>query len=150
MWMLSWIPDSFLHLAVLTVLFTGLGLFVLSLIMNFIPTIRNYRELVRISGTILIVAGVYFYGSYETEMSWRAKIEQAKAVVEKKQLDAKRANVRIQKVYITKQKIVHDTRIVIQERIREVEKRIDAECKIDPAVIEIHNQAARNPLEGKK
>jgi hypothetical protein len=150
MWMLSLIPDSYLHLAILAILFTGIGLFVISLILNFIPTIRDYRELVRIIGMLLIIGGVYSYGGYETEMSWRAKMEQAKTVVEQKQLDAKRATVRIQKVYITRQKIVHDTKIVIQERIREVEKRIDAECKIDPAVIEIHNQAARNPLEGKK
>lgn len=98
----------------------------------------------------MIIASVYFYGSYNTEQEWRQRMAQAKTVVEQKQLDAKKATVKIKRVYITKEKIIRETQVVVQERIREVEKLIDAECKIDPVVINIHNQAARNPLEGKK
>ena len=35
------------------------------------------------------------------------------------------------------------TQVVIQERIKEVEKRIDSQCTVDPEVIQILNDAAK-------
>jgi hypothetical protein len=44
---------------------------------------------------------------------------------------------------------VRDTQIVVQEKIREVEKVINEKCEIDPAVIDIHNHAAETPGDAK-
>jgi hypothetical protein len=35
--------------------------------------------------------------------------------------------------------------VVIQEKLKEVEKVIDAKCEIDPSVISILNEAAKAP-----
>ena len=56
---------------------------------------------------------------------------------------SKQKNVEIQTIYRDKVKVVKEQQIVIQERIKEVEKKIDAECKIAPEAIDILNQAAR-------
>ena len=37
-----------------------------------------------------------------------------------------------------------------KERIKEVEKRIDADCRLDSEVPKILNDAARNPLKDNK
>ena len=74
MWMLSFIPDAWLHLAVIYVLFAGVGLYALSFFTKFIPPLIPYSGITRIVATILIVCGIYFYGSYSTEMSWRNKV----------------------------------------------------------------------------
>ena len=74
MWMLSFIPDALLHLAVISVLFTGLGIYAISFFTRFIPPLIPYSGIARIIGTLLIVGGIYFYGNYSTEMSWRNKV----------------------------------------------------------------------------
>ena len=82
-------------------------------------------------------------------MEWRAKVvkvEEKVAVVEEKSVEA---NVVVQKVFVDKIKVVKDTKIVVQEKIVEVEKIIDAECKVAPDVLDILNQAAKNPGASK-
>jgi hypothetical protein len=51
-------------------------------------------------------------------------------------------------VYIDRVKTVKDTQYVIQERIKEVEKIIDKECKVVPEAVDIHNAAAKNRKPG--
>ena len=83
MWFLNFIPDSLLHEFIIIVLAAGAGLYVIGLLINFIPPLYPYKEMIRIVGTILMVAGVYGIGSYSTEMVWRARMEAAQAQVEK-------------------------------------------------------------------
>ena len=143
MWMLSFIPDTWLYLAVISVLSAGIGLYVLSFFTRFIPPLIPYSGIARIVGTVLIVAGIYFYGSYSTEMSWRNRVAELEEKIKISEAKSKAANIEIQTVYRDKVKIVKETQVVIQERIKEVEKRIDAQCTVDAEVINILNEAAK-------
>ena len=143
MWMLSFIPDTWLYLAVISVLSAGIGLYVLSFFTRFIPPLIPYSGIARIVGTVLIVAGIYFYGSYSTEMSWRNRVAELEEKVKISEAKSKAANIEIQTVYRDKVKIVKETQVVIQERIKEVEKRIDSQCTVDAEVINILNEAAK-------
>lgn len=143
MWMLSFIPDALLHLVVIGITFAGLGIYALSFFTRFIPPLIPYSGIARIVGTVLIVAGIYFYGSYSTEMSWRNKVAELEEKVKISEAKSKTANVEIQTVYRDKVKIVKETQVVIQERIKEVEKRIDSQCTVDTEVINILNDAAK-------
>lgn len=150
MWILSLIPDSFLYMVVLGVLISGAALYAISLVLKFIPNFAWLRSPARSVSVILLIIGVYFYGSYDTEMSWRKKEEDAKkdiTVIEEKSNDV---NIVTKNVYITREKIIKDTQKEIQEKIVEVEKIIDRECKVQPEAISILNQAAKYPLEDKK
>ena len=143
MWMLSFVPDALLHLVVITVVFTGVGLYALSFFTKLIPPLIPYSGIVRIVGTVLIVCGIYFLGSYSTEMSWRNKVAELEEKVKVSEQKSKEANVQIQTVYKDKIKVVKEIQVVIQERIKEVEKRIDSQCTVDPEVIKILNDAAK-------
>ena len=143
MWMLSFVPDALLHLVVITVVFTGVGLYALSFFTKLIPPLIPYSGIVRIVGTVLIVCGIYFLGSYSTEMSWRNKVAELEEKVKVSEQKSKDANVQIQTVYKDKIKVVKEIQVVIQERIKEVEKRIDSQCTVDPEVIQILNDAAK-------
>ena len=143
MWMLSFIPDALLHLVVIGITFAGLGIYALSFFTRFIPPLIPYSGIARIVGTVLIIAGIYFYGSYSTEMSWRNKVAELEEKVKISEAKSKTANVEIQTVYRDKVKIVKETQVVIQERIKEVEKRIDSQCTVDTEVINILNDAAK-------
>jgi hypothetical protein len=142
MFLLSFIPDTWLYLAVISVLFTGLGLYAISFFTRFVPPLIPYSGIVRIVGTVLIVAGIYFYGSYSTEMSWRNRVAELEEKVKVSEAKSKEANIQIQTVYKDRVKLVKETQVVIQERIKEVEKRIDSQCTVDNSVIQILNDAA--------
>ena len=58
---------------------------------------------------------------------------------------SKAANDKLSQVRKQKNRVLVQRQVVIQERIKTVEKRIDAECKVDPAAVQILNDAAINP-----
>ena len=143
MWLLSFVPDSFLHLAVLVVLFSGVSVYVFSFFLNLWPPALPYREMVRILGTLLAVAGVYFYGIYDTEMTWRNKVAELEGKVKISEQQSKDANVQIKTVYVDRIKIVKEQQVVIQNKIVEVADKIDAKCSVIPDALDILNQAAK-------
>jgi hypothetical protein len=145
-WFLNFIPDSLLQTTILGVLFSGLGLYVFGLFINFFPTAYPYREPIRIVATILIVCGIYGEGSYFNEMSWRAKVAQAQAAVVLAEEKSKEVNTVIETKIVKQKQIVHDHNVVVQKEIQINEKLIDKECKLDPVVIKILNDAASNPF----
>jgi hypothetical protein len=80
-------------------------------------------------------------------MSWRNKVAELEEQVKVAEAKSKIVNVEIQTVYRDKVKIVKETQVVIQERIKEVEKRIDSQCTVDTDVIKILNDAAARKVK---
>jgi len=143
MWMLSFIPDALIALIVHIILAVGVIVFFVGSFASKFPFISAYGNIVKIVAGILLVAGLYFEGGIGIEQEWRNKVAEAEAKIKIAEEKAKQENVRIQTVYKDKVKIVKEQQIVIQERIKEVEKKIDAECKVAPEAIDLLNQAAR-------
>jgi hypothetical protein len=149
MWMLSFIPDDLLYLAVIGIMFTGITLYALSFITRVLPPLIPYSGMIRILGSILTVVGIYFFGSYSTEMEWRAKVTELESKVAVAEQQSAEANTKIQTVVKEKIKYVKETRVVIQEHIKTVEAKIDSMCKVAPEAIDILNEAAATPGEKK-
>ena len=149
MFLLSFLPDSFLLWVINTILLVGLVGTLSSYFIRFIPPLFPYAGLIKTIGIVLLVAGVYFRGGYGVEMEWRARVAEVEAKVAAAEAKSKEVNTVIQKVYVDKVKIVTDTKIVIQEKIVEKEKIIDAECKVAPEAISILNEAAKTPGASK-
>jgi hypothetical protein len=91
---------------------------------------------------VLLVAGVYFKGGYSVEMEWRAKVAELESKVAVAEQKSKEANTQIQTVYVDRVKVVKEKQIVIQEKLKTVEVKIDANCKVVPEAIDILNDAA--------
>ena len=145
MWMLSFVPDALLHVVVIGIMIAGIGIYTLSFLTRFVPPLIPYSGIARIIGTILLVGGIYFYGSYSTEMEWRAKVAELEAKVAIAEQKSIEANAKIQTVVKEKIKYVKETRVVIQEHIKTVEAKIDSICKVAPEAIDILNEAAATP-----
>jgi hypothetical protein len=156
MWMLSFVPDSLLIWIVNTILVIGavgsfLSFFVLHKLLNKIPALAPYYLLIQVVSAVLLIAGIYFKGGYDVEASWRDKIRIAQEKAALAEQQAKEANVKLDAEIKKKQQVVKENTIVYRDRIREVEKIIDKECKVAPEAIDIHNAAAKNkPLEKKQ
>ena len=149
MWILSFIPDSFLLWAVNTILLIGvvgslLSFFLLHRIVRWFPALAPYHLLVQIVSIVLLVAGVYFRGGYDTEASWREKLRVAEEKARAAEEQAKVVNEKIVVQYRDRVKTVKENVIVYQDRIKEVEKIINQECKVAPEAIDILNNAAKN------
>jgi uncharacterized membrane protein YraQ (UPF0718 family) len=155
MWMLAFVPDAFLAYIVNAILIAGaigtfLTFFILHRIVRWFPAIAPYHLILQITSIVLLVAGVYLKGGYGVEMEWREKLRIAEERVKAAEEQAKVVNEKIVTVYKDRVKVVTDTKIVIQEKIKEVEKIIDAQCKVAPEAVDIHNAAAKNRRPGEE
>jgi hypothetical protein len=146
MFLLNFIPDAFLLWVVNAILIAGIigtvVAFFFGFFIRFIPWIIPYRMLLQIVALVLLIAGVYFKGGVGVEMSWRARVAEMEAKVAKAEAESKTANEKIKTVYVDKVRVVKETQVVIQEKLKTVEVKIDANCKVVPEAISILNEAA--------
>lgn len=162
MWLLSWVPDSLLELAVNGILAIGvigtfLTFFIVNRLLRWFPPLANWITVAQVVSAVTLLAGVYFKGSFQTEREWRAKVAEAQQRIDRAEAEAKQANAALAKK--TKEKIVYVKekgmiikqyldRVVTQDR--EVVKFVE-NCPIPKKIVETHNAAATNtPVEGKK
>jgi preprotein translocase subunit SecF len=153
MWLLSFVPDSFLLWLVNTILIVGaigafLSFFLLHKILNKIPALAPYHLLIQIVSAVLLVAGIYFKGGYSVEMEWRDKLKAAEERAAIAEVKAAETNIIIQEKIVERIKVVKEIQIVNQDRIVKQKEYIDRDCKVPQIAIDIHNDAARNRKPG--
>ena len=119
-WMLGLIPDSFFVWVTYTLMIIGAGLYVASKLVTWIPLMSQYKLPSELIGLIEIA---------------EEKSAQVNTVIKEK--------------IVYKTKVIKQKEIEYIDRIKEVEKIIDAKCEIDPAAIDILNKAALDPTKEK-
>jgi len=148
--MLSFIPDSFFLWVSYTLIGIGVGLYVLSKIVKWLPILSQYKFPAEILGVLILTVGAYVFGSYGTEMVWRERVRELEAKVAIAEQKSKETNTIIKEKIITKVKEIK----VFQDRIKEVivekEKIIDAQCKVPQEALDILNESAAGVPEGEK
>jgi hypothetical protein len=144
MWMLSFIPDSLLHLVVLAMMFSGAGLYTASFFLGFFPPALPYKEPIRIFGSLLAIAGVYCFGGYDVEMSWRKKADEQQAKIAVSEQQSKDANKQLQDAVKAKDAAIKAAAQAVQQNIKRDAAKMDAVCKVDPVAIYDLNSAAKN------
>jgi hypothetical protein len=154
-WVISWIPDSILFYAVNILLVVGavsafLSFFIIHRIVRWFPAIAPYHLIIQIVSAVLLVAGLYFKGGYGVEIMWRERVAELEAKVKESEEKAKIVNEKIVVEYRDRVRTVTETKVVIQEKIKEVEKIVDGQCKVAPEAVLIHNEAAKMLNKDKK
>ena len=146
-WMFSLIPDAILNWVYWAIIVVGLtGLFA-GWIGKFIPVYGNYARFLKPLGIVLLVLGVWLRGGYDTEMAWRAKVEEAQAKVAKAEAESQEFNTKLETERKKKAKVRTEYITTVKERIVKETQIIDAECKVAPEAINILNDAAKNPVK---
>jgi hypothetical protein len=156
MWILHFLPDSFIQFIVHTILIVGiigtfLSFFVINKILRWMPGLSKYATIAQVISAALLVAGVYFEGGYSTEMQWRERVAELEDKLNKAEQQSKEVNVKIETKVVTKTKI-------IKERGEDIVKYVDREvvkydvkfapggvCEIPKEFIKAHNDAAEAP-----
>jgi hypothetical protein len=153
--MIGWIPDAVLAYAVNILLVVGavsafLSFFIIHRIVRWFPALAPYHLIIQIVSAVLLVAGLYFKGGLGVEMAWRERVAELEAKVKESEEKAKIVNEKIVVEYRDRVRTVVETKVVIQEKIKEVEKIVDGQCKVAPEAVSIHNEAAKMPERNKK
>jgi hypothetical protein len=115
MWVLDWLPFWIFHLIVLA----GLAGLAASFVLKFIPFVSTYKLPIQVAAIATLVFGVYMEGGISNQEKWEARVAELEEKVKVSEAKSKTANVQIQTVYKDKVKIVKETQVVIQEKIKE-------------------------------
>jgi hypothetical protein len=99
---------------------------------------------VKYIGLALLLGGVYLTGGAGVTALWKEESDALKAKVAVSEKQSKEANTKLDSALKEKNKVVREVQVVIKERIKEVEKKIDAQCVVAPEAISILNDAAKN------
>ena len=153
-WMLSFIPDWFWTL----VLISGIAGTLATWVLKFIPFVSTYRLPIQVALIIALVAGVYFQGVIANETKWQDKIADLQKQIAEAEVKSKETNVVVQEKIVTKTKIIKEKGQDIVNYIdREVVKKEEIikyieQCPVPKEIIDLHNQAAdlNKAVDGKK
>jgi hypothetical protein len=144
-WMVSWLPDSLLMLIFYGCFFAGVALILASWFVSFIPLLNRYRFPTQVVGILAYGAGAFLIGGLGTELGWRERVAELEKKVQEAEAKSAQVNTVIQEKIVYKTKVIKQKEIEYIDRIKEVEKVIDAKCEVDSAAIDILNKAATDP-----
>lgn len=147
MWILHFLPDSFLEFVVNAVLLTGIvttviTCFFLKYLVRLVPAVAPYTFTAQVISVIILLSGVYFKGGYSTEMLWRDRVEEARAKVQEAEQRAHEYSDKLDQVTRERDKLRSARGRVIIEQVERI--KIDPRCeKLSDEIVDIHNQAAK-------
>lgn len=146
-WVFSLIPDAVLNWVYWAIIAVGTTGMFAGWFAKFIPVYGRYLHYVKPIGIVLVILGVWLRGGYDTEMAWRAKVEEAQAKVAKAEQASQQLNTKLDQERKKKAVIRKEYITTVKERIVKETQIIDAECKVAPEAISILNDAARNSVK---
>jgi hypothetical protein len=144
MFLLQLIPDQYLHWAVHAVVMAGVVITILGSLFANLPMISVYSHAGKWIGILIFSIGLYLEGGYGIELELRSRVEAAEAKVAIAEKASADANDQLSIEHKKKMALLEERRVIYRERIKKEIVRIDSECKLDPVVAEIHNEAAKN------
>ena len=154
MWQISWmwslIPTSVLYWIINLIIIAGVAGLFAGWLGRYIPWFGLYARMLKPLGIFLLVLGVWMRGGYDTEMAWRAKVEDLEKKIASAEQKSKDANTKLSQVIKEKDRAVASAVQSAQGSIKKEAIKIDQECKLDPAVVPLLNDVAKDPTKAKK
>lgn len=145
MWIINWLPETFVHIIFLIGVLGTIAGFVL----GFLPFVGKYKLPIQIVGILLLSLGIYLEGGLAEKAKWELRVKEMEAKVAEAQAKAAETNtVIVEKIVKEKEYIRVKGAKVIEYIDREV-KVFDQDCKIPEVAIKAHDISASNevPLE---
>lgn len=149
-WMLNLIPDSILIWLYYLLLTAGVGLYIASKLIRWIPLMGQYKLPAEIIGVIVLAVSCYLLGGYGVEKAWRDRVAEMEAKVKQAEEKSQQVNTVIQTKVVERVKIVEKKVEVVKKEIEIQKEVINAECKINDIAIDLYNKAVADPIEEKK
>jgi amino acid permease len=151
MWILNFIPDTFLHMAIFAIIATGIVIYMASFFLALFPVLIPYRPIFHVFSLFFVLMGVYFAGGYGTEMEWRNRVTKLEEKVIKAEQQSKQANAKLDSKTQQKVKIIREKGIIVKQYIDREVTKYDTKfapggvCEIPQEFIKAHNDSAEAP-----
>jgi len=146
-WMLSLVPDSIFVWIYYIMLAVGVGLYITSKLIKWIPLMGQYKLPAELVGVVLLVVGAYFYGGHGVQKAWLARVAELEAKVKIAEEKSQQVNTVIETKIVEKIKVVKENVYVNREIIKEVAgKQLDAQCTLPRSTVSLHDSASRNEV----
>ena len=140
MWIINWLPETFVHIIFLVGVLGTIAGFVL----GFIPFISKYKLPIQIVSLLLLSLGVYLEGGLAEKNKWELRVKEMEAkVAEAKAKSAETNTVIVEKVVTEKEYIRLKGQKVTEYIDREV-KVFDSNCTVPEVAIKAHDMSAAN------
>ena len=79
MWIVQWLPDSWVLFFTYLILTIGVASYIGSKLLVWVPPIYKYKLVVEILGVLLFSSGAYLYGGRVVEQIWQARVTELEA-----------------------------------------------------------------------
>jgi len=146
MWLFFWIIGKIPATFWLMMACVGVALFFAAGILGRLPPFKAYSIFIKPLSVIMTVLGIYMYGGASINDHYQKLIkeyEQKIAIAEQKSVAV---NTVIEERIKYQTQVIRDNQIVYQDKIIEVAKEVNGQCKLDPRVAEILNGASVYPV----
>jgi len=142
MWILNFIPDTFLHMAIFAIIATGIVIYMASFFLALVPVLIPYKPIFHVLSLFFILLGVYFAGGYGTEMEWRKRVSKLEEKVAKAEEQSKVANTKLDSKAQEKVKVIREKGLVVKQYIDREVTKYDNQCVIPKEFVKAHNDSA--------
>ena len=168
MWLLHLLPESLILYITYCLIGVGAAGLLISWLITFIPFLNIHRTWVQLVSIIMLAGGLYWYGGYSNELSWRERVTEMEEKVRQAEEKSKEVNNQIETKIVEKTKIIREkgktqieyiNRLVEGKTVEIVKDMSEQErqtflakqkelqdavknCPIPRVIVEEHNKAA--------
>jgi hypothetical protein len=137
MWILSFIPDIVIHLAVLL---GAIALVVITFFDRLIPLV--YRMPIKLGAIAVLIVALFLEGANYNNNTWIARVKEMEAKVAIAEKQSKEANNKLDKESANKVAKIKEKQILVRQYIDREIVKYNETCVIPNEFVEIHNKAA--------
>ena len=137
MWLFEILPNFVVH----AILLIGLGGLGASFVLNFIPFVTQYRILLQVIASILIVLGVFLEGGLVNNQSWQNRVAELQVKLAKAEVASAEANVKLEDAISKNNKLITAAQNKTRQDIIKNNAEINKDCNLNNTSIQLYNQA---------
>jgi len=117
------------------------------ILLGLVDQVTPYVVMLRTIGVVMMLVGIYYEGSYNSEVYWQSKLQDLQNKVQIAEKRATDANANIQTRIIYRTKVIKTNTEKQKEVLKESAQKIDSECKVTPEAVDIINSAAKGDVK---
>ena len=140
MWIINWLPETFIHIIFLM----GMLGTIMGFALGFIPFVGKYKLPIQIISLLLLSLGIYLEGGLAEKQRWESKVKDMEVKIAKAEAAAAKVNIEIVEKVIKETQVIKEKGQKVIEYIDREVKVYDDKCTIPEVAILAHNMAAEN------
>ena len=141
-WLIDILPDWIFYL----ILCLGILGVITSIVLTFVPFIQKYRILIQVVSILLLVMGVWYAGAISNNNAWEQKVAELELKIAHSEKVSAELNLLLIESLVENQKQTTEINNINKKYLESIRSKVDAQCKIESEVINLHNSAAKNQI----